>query len=208
MWSDMTSKEKLRMNTANKITLSRLILVPVMVAFYLLDLTWAFYVATIIYILAASTDFLDGYVARKQNTVTTFGKFLDPIVDKILVVAAFLLVIEKGGIIPTPYGSIGMLLILTREFLVAGLRQCAAGTGKTIAADTFGKLKTLAQDVTAPVLMMMPVIAGWWIGFLYVGYAMYAISVILTVLSGFNYIWVNRQILVGEDMLGGKKSDK
>ncbi len=195
------------MNTANKITLSRLLLVPVMVAVYLLNLDWAFYVATVIYIVAAATDFLDGYVARKQNTVTTFGKFLDPIVDKILVVASFLLVIERGGIIPAPYGSIGMLLILTREFLVAGLRQCAAGSGKTIAADMFGKMKTLAQDITAPVLMMMPIIASWWIGFLYVGYAVYGISVVLTVLSGFNYIWVNRAILIGEDMLGGKKKD-
>ena len=197
------------MNLANKITLSRLVLVPIMVVFYLLEVEWAFWVSTVIYVIAASTDFLDGYVARKYNCVTTFGKFLDPIVDKILVVAAFLLVIERGGIIPAPYGSIGMLLILTREFLVAGLRQCAAGTGKTIAADTFGKLKTLAQDITAPVLMMMPVIYFWWNGFLYVGYAMYAISVILTVLSGFNYIWVNRKILIGEDMLGKKsKEDK
>lgn len=197
------------MNLANKITLSRLFLVPIMVVFYLLEVEWAFWVSTVIYVIAASTDFLDGYVARKYNCVTTFGKFLDPIVDKILVVAAFLLVIERGGIIPAPYGSIGMLLILTREFLVAGLRQCAAGTGKTIAADTFGKLKTLAQDITAPVLMMMPVIFFWWDGFLYVGYAMYAISVILTILSGFNYIWVNRKILVGEDMLGKKsKEDK
>lgn len=198
------------MNTANKITLSRLLLVPVMVAIYLLGDVWALWVSTVIYVIAASTDFLDGYVARKQNCVTTFGKFLDPIVDKILVVASFLLVIEKGGIIPAPYGSIGMLLILTREFLVAGLRQCAAGSGKTIAADMFGKLKTLAQDITAPVLMMMPVLASWWIGFLYVGYAMFGISVLLTILSGFNYIWVNRNILVGEDMLGKKvhKEDK
>ncbi len=192
------------MNTANKITLSRLLLVPVMVAIYLLGDVWALWVSTVIYIIAASTDFLDGYVARKQNCVTTFGKFLDPIVDKILVVASFLLVIEKGGIIPAPYGSIGMLLILTREFLVAGLRQCAAGSGKTIAADMFGKLKTLAQDITAPVLMMMPVLISWWIGFLYVGYAMFGISVVLTILSGFNYIWVNRNILIGEDMLGKK----
>ena len=195
------------MNTANKITLSRLVLVPVMVALYLIGAEWAFWASTIVYIIAASTDFLDGYVARKYNCVTTFGKFLDPIVDKILVVAAFLLVIEFGGIIPAPFGSIGMLLILTREFLVAGLRQCAAGTGKTIAADTFGKLKTLAQDITAPILMMMPVIIGWWEGFLYVGYVAYAISIILTVFSGYNYIWTNRSILVGEDMLGKAKKE-
>jgi CDP-diacylglycerol--glycerol-3-phosphate 3-phosphatidyltransferase len=179
-----------------------------MVIFYLLNVDWAFWVATIIYVIAASTDFLDGYVARKYNCVTTFGKFLDPIVDKILVVAAFLLVIERGDIIPAPYGSIGMLLILTREFLVAALRQCAAGTGTTIAADTYGKLKTLAQDITAPVLMMIPVIAGWWIGFLWIGYVLYAISIILTIFSGWNYIWNNRSVLIGEDMLGKKAKTK
>lgn len=192
------------MNLANKITLTRLFLVPVMIAFYLVGYSfahntpvveWAIWVATGVYIIAAITDFLDGHVARKYNMVSNFGKFIDPIADKVLVLAAFILVIDNGSI-PAVYSIIGIIIIITREFLIAGLRQCGAVAGKAIAADMFGKVKTFVQDITAPILMVMPIlcpILGDW--FMYVGYAFYAASVILTILSGINYLIVNRDII-------------
>lgn len=192
------------MNLANKITLTRLFLVPVMMAFYLIGYSyslhmpvveWAMWTATAVYIIAALTDFLDGKVARKYNMVSNFGKFIDPIADKVLVTAAFIMIIDNGAI-PVIYGVIGVTIIITREFLISGLRQCAAVTGKAIAADMFGKVKTFVQDITAPIIMMLPVlvgIVGEWT--LYVGYAFYGASVILTILSGINYLFKNRDVI-------------
>lgn len=192
------------MNLANKITLTRLFLVPVMIAFYLIGfsystrtpvLDWAMWVATGVYIIAAATDFVDGKVARKYNMVSNFGKFIDPIADKVLVTAAFIMIIDNGAI-PVIYGVIGVIIIITREFLISGLRQCAAVSGKAIAADMFGKIKTFVQDITAPIIMMLPVLVGLvgeWS--LYVGYVFYGASVLLTILSGINYLVVNRSVL-------------
>ncbi|MBQ2714677.1 MAG: CDP-diacylglycerol--glycerol-3-phosphate 3-phosphatidyltransferase [Clostridia bacterium] len=192
------------MNLANKITLTRLFLVPVMIVFYLIGFSypyrapiydWAMWLSTAIYIIAAITDFLDGKVARKYNMVSNFGKFIDPIADKVLVTAAFIMVIDNGSI-PVVFSIIGIIIIITREFLISGLRQCGAVSGKAIAADMFGKVKTFVQDITAPILMMIPVLVtlvGSWV--LYVGYAFYGASVLLTILSGINYLIVNRDVI-------------
>lgn len=190
------------MNLPNKLTLTRLLLVPVMIVFYVLacELTavWALWVSTAVYIIAAVTDFLDGKIARKSGCVTTLGKFLDPIADKVLTISALVMVLPYG-VMPTPYYVIGVMIIIVREFIVSGLRQSAASTGKIIAADMFGKIKAFVQDIAAPVIMMLPVLCSWWTGFQYFAWVIFAGAVILTILSGINYLLVNRSVFSSED---------
>lgn len=190
------------MNLPNKLTLTRLCLVPVMIIFYVLaweiGQTWALWLSTIIYIVAAVTDFLDGKIARKTGCVTTLGKFLDPIADKVLTISALVMVLPYG-IMPSPYYVIGVIIIVIREFIVSGLRQSAASAGKVIAADMFGKVKAFVQDIAVPLIMMLPVLSFWWVGLMYFTWAVFAISVILTILSGINYLIVNRSVFMPED---------
>lgn len=190
------------MNLPNKLTLTRLILVPVMIAFYVvawqIGQTWALWTSTVVYIIAAVTDFLDGKIARGTGCVTTLGKFLDPIADKVLTISALVMVLPYG-IMPSPYYLIGVIVIVIREFIVSGLRQSAASAGKVIAADMFGKVKAFVQDIAVPLIMMLPVLSLWWVGLVYLTWAVFAVSVVLTILSGINYLWVNRSVFISED---------
>ena len=142
------------MNLANKLTIFRIILVPIMLIIGVIDrlvgipgsllgITSAFWIMEIIFIVASITDKLDGYIARSRNQITTFGKFLDPIADKILVLAAMIILVEYGKIpawIP--------IIVLFREFLVSGYRLIAVEKGgKVIAASIWGKLKTVTQMI-------------------------------------------------------------
>ena len=144
----------MKMNLANKLTIFRIILVPVMMAVPIIDnligipgnflgISIAFWIMNIIFIIASITDKLDGYIARSRNEVTTFGKFLDPIADKILVLTAFIILVEYNKIpswIP--------IIVLAREFIVSGYRLIAVEKGgKVIAASIWGKLKTVSQMV-------------------------------------------------------------
>lgn len=190
------------MNLPNKLTLTRLCLVPVMIIFYVVAWEtaslWALWVSTAIYIIAAATDFLDGKIARKTGTVTTLGKFLDPIADKILTISALVMVLPYN-LMPGPYYVIGVIIIILREFIVSGLRQSAASSGKIIAADMFGKIKAFVQDIAAPIIMMMPVLLIWWEGLKYFAWVIFAAAVVLTILSGINYVVKNRNVLSQED---------
>lgn len=190
------------MNLPNKLTLTRLCLVPVMIIFYVVAWEtaslWALWVSTAIYIIAAATDFLDGKIARKTGTVTTLGKFLDPIADKILTISALVMVLPYN-LMPGPYYVIGVIIIILREFIVSGLRQSAASSGKIIAADMFGKIKAFVQDIAAPIIMMMPVLLIWWEGLQYFAWVIFAAAVVLTILSGINYVVKNRSVLSQED---------
>ncbi len=137
------------MNLANKLTIFRVILVPIMVIVPFLGIEGKLYgipianlVMDLIFIIASITDKLDGYIARKKNQITTFGKFLDPLADKILVLAAMLLLVEMQKLpawIP--------IIVLSREFIVSGYRLVAVERGKVIAASKWGKLKTVTQMV-------------------------------------------------------------
>lgn len=138
------------MNLPNKITVARILLIPIMIIipFFGLEnivfgnVTLSNFIVLIIFLVASFTDFLDGYLARKNNLVTTFGKFLDPIADKLLVLAALIMLVEQG-IIP---GWIP-IIIAAREFIVSGIRMLAAGEGNVIAASWLGKVKTVSQMV-------------------------------------------------------------
>lgn len=172
------------MNTANKITLLRIVLVPVYVVLMLLDKPIA---ALIVFILAGLSDSLDGYIARHYNQITDFGKFADPLADKILILSALLLFVQFGQM-----PAWCAILILTREFAVTGLRLVAVEGGKVIAAGISGKLKTFFSTVGCCV-MMTPWhgIALGGLSWLTLDNLCVAVMVILTLWSGFEYFAKN-----------------
>lgn len=170
------------MNLPNKLTIARIIAVPFFIAAYMLDMR---IIALVIFILASITDMLDGKIARKYNLVTNFGKIMDPLADKILVYAAFCLMVADGTI---PAWT--LVIILFREFLVAGVRTVAASEGIVIAADMAGKIKTVLQMFAVCVLIIRPyhMILG------YIGYALFYAALVMTVYSGFNYVVKNKEV--------------
>lgn len=132
------------MNTPNKLTLIRVLLVPIFLAFLMINqIPYNYVYALVIFIVAALTDLFDGYLARKNNQITTFGKFLDPLADKVLVLAAMICFIELGYA-----SSIAVIIIVAREFMVTSIRLVASSNdGKVIAASMIGKVKTVIQMV-------------------------------------------------------------
>lgn len=138
------------MNLPNKLTLLRVIIVPVFVLCFLMD--W--YIAALILFAAASiTDALDGKIARKYNLVTNFGKFLDPLADKVLVIAALCCFVEKGFM-----SSVPLIIIASREFMVSGLRLVTANEGVVVAAGIWGKLKTAFTMVSIVIVTLFAII--------------------------------------------------
>lgn len=139
------------MNTANKITLLRILLVPIFMAFMLTEGVVYNIIALVIFILASATDGVDGYIARHYNQITTFGKFVDPLADKLLISAAFTVLLCSGRMSPWAF-----IIVLAREFMVSGVRLVASAEGKVIAASIWGKLKTVSQmiAVVAAIILM------------------------------------------------------
>lgn len=139
------------MNLPNKLTLIRIALIPVFLFFLMTEFVpYSVYVALAVFIIAAATDALDGHIARSRGLVTDFGKFADPLADKILVLSALIGLIEQGHI-----GAIPVIIIIAREFMVTGLRIVAIGSGKVIAAGFSGKLKTVLQMIVTVFLMVV-----------------------------------------------------
>ena len=172
------------MNLPNKLTIARVIAVPVFVILYKIGWIWP---AGIVYILACLTDTADGYIARKQHITSNFGKIMDPLADKVLVYSAFCIFIEDH-IIP----SWMLMVILAREFIVAGVRAVAASQGNVIAAAWSGKIKTILQMIAVPMIVIdtkgMP---GWWH---VLSMIMLWASFIMTIYSGFEYTYKNREV--------------
>ena len=173
------------MNIANKITLVRIFLVPVFVLFMLTDFTeYNGIIAFIVFVIATITDKIDGTIARKYNLVTDFGKFLDPIADKLLVCSA-LICLTADGTIPAWI----TIVIIGREFIISAFRLVCADTGKTVAASWWGKSKTIAQMVTIIVLLMnIPQLSILETVLIYV-------SLVLTVVSLVDYFVKNKDVL-------------
>ncbi|HCU08056.1 MAG TPA: CDP-diacylglycerol--glycerol-3-phosphate 3-phosphatidyltransferase [Clostridiales bacterium] len=169
------------MNLPNKLTIARVILVPIFVFLYLRGDTMA---ALVVFLAASFTDYLDGYLARKYDLITNFGKIMDPLADKVLVYSAFCCMVENG-IVP----SWMLIVILAREFTVAGMRTVAASEGIVIAAGTTGKIKTVLQMIAVPLLILN---RPEWIAA--AGSVFLWASVIMTVVSGAEYIYHNRNI--------------
>ena len=191
-------------NLPNAITVSRLFLTAGFILFVTKESTWGHFVALILFIIAAISDFVDGWLARKMNLVTPLGKLLDPLADKILVCSAFVFLSAKG-LCPVWVTA----LIIGREFLVTGLRQIAIEAGQVLAADRLGKWKTAFQltyliagmikltldtmeSVEPPLSHLYTLTNGTWL--LPVSLVL---AVGLTVISGWNYVWSSRYLLRG-----------
>ncbi|MGP1598839.1 CDP-diacylglycerol--glycerol-3-phosphate 3-phosphatidyltransferase [Peptoanaerobacter stomatis] len=171
------------MNTPNKLTILRMILVPFfLVSFYIeiKNSDSSLIISTIIFAVASITDFFDGYLARKYNLVTDFGKFMDPLADKILVAAAMICLVGASRM-----PAWMAVLIISREYAISILRAIAAASGKVIAASSGGKIKTVTQIVAIIMLLLN------------IPFAMYVmiIAVVATFYSGVEYIYKNRHLL-------------
>ncbi|MFA5586535.1 MAG: CDP-diacylglycerol--glycerol-3-phosphate 3-phosphatidyltransferase [Saccharofermentanales bacterium] len=203
------------MNIANKLTLSRIVMIP-LILFFLLPLpyceTCAFsgfivsapgrVIAFVIFILAAMTDLLDGMLARKQGLVSNFGKLVDPIADKLLVLSVFTAFVQLGRV-----STFVIVLIAAREFIVTGIRMVGVEHGLVIAASWFGKIKTVFQIITLCTLMFEPIMVQWINPELpFIGYGqpwtipadiLIGITLLLTLFSGLDYWLKNKEMLAG-----------
>nr|WP_295284427.1 CDP-diacylglycerol--glycerol-3-phosphate 3-phosphatidyltransferase [uncultured Blautia sp.] len=177
------------MNTPNKLTVARMIIVPFLVVFLLSGLGGDAnrYISLILFVVASITDWFDGHLARKNNLVTNFGKFMDPLADKLLVCSAMICMIELNRL-----PAWVVIIIIGREFIISGFRLIAAENGIVIAANYWGKFKTVSQMImiillilhfdTIPAFVILEQIFIW-------------ISLALTVISLMTYIWQNKSVL-------------
>ena len=175
------------MNLPNKLTILRVILMPFFVVFMLFDITGAAdkWIALVIFCVASLTDMLDGKIARKYNLVTNFGKFMDPLADKLLVCTALICLTSMNRL-----NVIVVLVIIAREFIISGFRLVASDNGIVIAASYWGKFKTVSQMALIIVLIMD--LGGVWN---VVGTVLTWVALILTVVSLIDYIAKNKQVL-------------
>ena len=181
------------MNLANKITLFRVILVPVFMVVLYSDLQYSTYIAAIIFIFASLTDTLDGYIARSRNLVTNFGKFVDPLADKILVSAALISLVGLGKI-----PAWVVVVIIAREFTITGFRIIAASEGITIAASSLGKFKTITQLLAISLLLLNNF--PFNIINIPMDMIMLYLSLFFTVVSGIDYLYKNKDSLKLDDI--------
>ena len=192
-WKERLSSEAINVNLPNKLTLLRVCMIPFFVVFARMNTFWAQCVAVGIYALACVTDTLDGHIARSRNLITDFGKFMDPIADKLLVMSA-LVVLTAQGRMPDWV----CILMLAREFLVSGFRLVAVENGRVIAAGPLGKLKTVFQMIATIALMLLVPVAGdallGPVGVTVANVRMY-IALVLTVVSGADYLIRNRDCI-------------
>lgn len=191
------------MNLPNKLTVGRIILVPFFVAALLADFPLSNAVAMIIFVMASLTDMFDGKIARKNGLVTDFGKFADPLADKILVLAALLCFVQLGIC-----DCVAVIIVLFREFSVTSIRLIAASKGKVVAANMWGKAKTVSQMIAIIAVIAMQIVlellevglnfintATFEPIFFVVGEILIWISVVFTIISGVVYIIQNRQFI-------------
>ena len=175
------------MNLPNKLTILRVILIPFFVVFMLFDITGAAdkWIALVIFCVASLTDMLDGKIARKYNLVTNFGKFMDPLADKLLVCTALICLTSMNRL-----NVIVVLVIIAREFIISGFRLVASDNGIVIAASYWGKFKTVSQMALIIVLIMD--LGGVWN---VVGTVLTWVALFLTIVSLIDYIAKNKQVL-------------
>ena len=179
----------MKLTIASKVTIARICLIPVFIVCYHLwgDL-WSGAIPATVFVLASMTDWVDGYLARSRNEVTNFGKFMDPIADKLLVMSAFVLLVGDGRMT-----GVSCIIILAREFIISGFRLIASDRGMVLAAGKLGKIKTTLQIIAIVLLLLNN------FPFVYIGIPMdkivLAAVVVMTVWSGADYIVKNRQIL-------------
>ena len=177
------------MNLPNKLTIFRMILIPFFVIFMKLPIGGGEahrYIALVIFVAASLTDSLDGYIARRDNLVTDFGKFMDPLADKLLVCAAMICLIDTGQL-----PSWVVIVIISREFIISGFRLIAADNGIVIAASKWGKLKTICQ--MAMIIFLLFGFGGFaaWV----TGQVLIYLALALTIISLLDYLYKNRAVM-------------
>ncbi|WP_110933052.1 CDP-diacylglycerol--glycerol-3-phosphate 3-phosphatidyltransferase [Paenibacillus bouchesdurhonensis] len=190
------------MNLPNRITIARIFMIPVMLIFLLVDLQWWSYelslgaytlpvnqlIGALLFIVAASTDGIDGYIARKHNLVTNLGKLLDPLADKLLVAAVLVALVAMGEI-----EAIIAIIIISREFAVTGLREIALLEGSVIAASKWGKAKTIAQIIAISALLLNN-FPFEWLNIPFDEISIW-IATLITIYSGIDYFVKNKKLL-------------
>lgn len=189
------------MNLPNKLTVGRIVLVPFFVAALLIDFPLNHLFALIIFSIASLTDMLDGKIARKRNLVTDFGKFADPLADKILVLAALLCFVQNGFC-----DCIAVIIVLFREFAVTSIRLIAASKGKVVAANMWGKVKTVTQMIAVIAILVMQFVlelpevgvslpTDLTFAFWAIGEALIWVSTFFAIISGVIYVIQNKQFI-------------
>ena len=213
------------MNLPNKISLTRIFMIPVFVAIFFLDCIapYNYFISAVLFVVASCTDFIDGYIARKHNLVTNLGKFLDPIADKVLVSTAMILLLTMKNSAFAILGSasngvyvalaICICLIMARELIISAFRQIAATNGVVMGAERLGKYKTACQDVAIFVLLIAggfaslaisstPFEAVPWLDYAkvitWIGLVLFAAATVLTVVSGVSYVVKYKEVLKDE----------
>lgn len=194
------------MNLPNKITLSRICLIPVFAVVFFLDMIpYNYFIAGVIFTVAACTDFIDGHIARARGLVTNLGKFLDPIADKVLVAAAFIFLLVRQETLTVlwqgdwvlVYAGVCVAVILARELIVSGFRMVAASAGLVLAADKVGKVKTTFQDISIAMLLFGADFFGIALASRIlngIGIVSLGVATALTIWSGVSYIVKNRAV--------------
>lgn len=195
------------MNLPNKLTVLRIILAPLFLLFAVWEFPFHYTVSLVVFIAAALTDLFDGRIARARGLITNLGKFLDPLADKMLTTAAFLLFMMTGQM-----SVWALMIVLTREFMVTSVRLLAAKEGTVIAASIWGKAKTVAQFIAIIYTLTALEFSTWQSGILSafalpeavfsvplaIGEVFLWISVVLTAVSGVEYVWANKHFFKGE----------
>ncbi|MGL4606436.1 MAG: CDP-diacylglycerol--glycerol-3-phosphate 3-phosphatidyltransferase [Eubacteriaceae bacterium] len=175
------------MNLPNKITVVRIIMIPFFIAALLIDFPFHQGIAAVLFIVAALTDSLDGYLARSRNLVTDFGKFMDPLADKLLVCSALICFVQLGSV---PAWMV--IIIIAREFAITGLRTLAASDGIVIAASKWGKAKTISQMIAIILILFN----NWPFSLINIpmDVIMIYIATLLTLISGIDYLIINKKV--------------
>lgn len=177
------------MNLPNKITMVRIFMIPFFIIALLIDFPYHEIIAVALFVIASVTDTVDGHLARSRNLITDFGKFMDPLADKLLVSSAFICLVEMQ-MIP----SWVVIVIIAREFAITGLRTLAASDGVVIAASKWGKAKTISQMIAIIALLLAnwPVLA--FPALLLFGNIMIYVALLLTLISGIDYFRLNKGV--------------
>ncbi len=191
------------MNLATKLTLSRIVAIPVIVVLFYVVFPFHLLVSALLFVAAAITDMIDGKVARKRGEVTDLGKLLDPIADKVLACSLLIMIAASGDamMLFPPAGAIFTALIVAREIVIGALRMLAAHKGVILAADKFGKIKTALINASIPIIM----ISEYSDVIKIVGNVLFAVGFVFAMISGVNYIVKNRFLFVGSNE--GEKDD-
>lgn len=194
------------MNLPNKLTVMRILLIPVFMVLFFVPFPWHRLAATLVFCVASFTDFLDGHIARKHNLVTDFGKFLDPIADKMLVAAALIAICVTPPVVFPQIAyvisvAVFTTVILSRELMVSGFRIVAASKGITLAADMSGKIKTVCQMIATILLLPVADIVIYSAitaeVFYYAGFALLIAATLMSIVSAANYLIKNKSVLEG-----------